>query len=673
MKTQIYTKVLTMKLSSPYFKERWFAIWRSGVVNFLILSILLFISNLSFSQPLEIYDWQAPKYDIAPEDTMKRGVILLDYRSIHFNKIKAPYVKISKKQRLIHRRIFINTDSLIDRFSRLTIPVVDQENISHLKVRVIRSKQVLEEISRDDLVLIDTLEEFEDQTVYHIKGVEKGNIVEYLYTIEMNPYAYGTEIFQSIIPTRKAELQLFGNGISFKVKGYNGAKVRPITEKVKRNIYGGVMQNIPAFQDEYYAANDANKARIDYIASDMNWRKLSEVVALNILYTKNKTQKKISKILDNEVKLFNYEIKSDKIQAIENYIKEEYSIVHENNLSDVKKILDSKQTNVTGLTYLFAAFLKAANIEYEVVASCDRFGRLFDSDFSTPLNLDYFLFYFLDEKKFLTPYPIEFEYGTIPDFLMGQQGFSVKGSFSKSKGVSASHRFLNIDNQAGFETSIIENINVHFNKGEEPFIALTKELSGYRAIDFVKGYNESEISDRVKYINSFMPYASDSSDVNKILLNGSNDFSDQLYSSDIVIYAELPAQPFMEVLDKQTFSLKIGKLIGEQMELKDTSRFQDLELNYQIVYDRNFILHYDESYTISDPEKLYVDLDLNTKTKNQMNFSSTIHSSPNKLEIKILEHYQFLQLDKSNYPTFRKVINAASEFNKQELLISINP
>ena len=632
----------------------------------LLLSILICTSILE-AQTTSSYDWDKPKYDIPEQDTALEGIILLDYRAIDFKKVKAPFVSINNKNRLVHRRIYLNNDSIIDQYCQLKILVDEVSDILRLQVRVLsKNKKVEWELE----ALKDCFRLEDDLMVLPLSGIEKGNILEYLYEIKITPNAFGSELFQADLPTKYAELQLIGDGLAFEVKGYNGVNINTNEEGVKKNQYSSILKNVPAFKEEFYAANTANKMRIDYAVRGMDWNMLSQVITLNVIYNKKKIKKKFEQIVNNELKLFSYATKSEKIKAIKTYIKTNYEVIDEEDeaLSDLNEILASKKANDNGIVYLFAAFLNAAEIPYEVVATSDRFAKEFDRDFASPLNLGYFLFYFSDEKKFLTPFPYRYSYGIVPDYLLGQEALSVSGSFSKSKGVISNHRFVTLSNTTEFTNEITEDITVEFPLEGKVFISKMIDLNGYRALEFINDYNKAEA--KKDFISEFLAIENVQIS-NKLLINGSAELPEKLNGENVIIYVELLPDAFIGKSGDGMFVFHLGKLIGNQMRLDETEeRSQSVELNYPMNYNRSIHILKDANWRLTDLDALNIDLAIPENLKDKMNFKSTVNSSATKVDIKVQEYYSFLQLVQQDYTTFKQVINAAADFNLKNVVVS---
>jgi hypothetical protein len=626
------------------------------------------------AQEAQTYDWLAPKYDVDEAISKEKGYILKDFRSIYFKKINAPFIRLSEKSKTVHMRIYVNSDDMIESYNKVFVPSRDVSSVERLKVRTINKQGKVTDFDPKNLKVLDNVEGYGEFTIFAIEGVEKGSIIEYLYEFDMQPDIYGSERFQYDIPILYAELYLFGKGMEFDIKGYNGAEVKALKEGRKNNAYGGIMRNVPAFVEEDYAANYANTVRIDYLLKGFDWQGLSASL-MSQTYTPANAKAAIQLILKNEVKLDEYETKIEKINAIENYVIENYQIIQDytQELTDIAEIINTKFSSITGITLLYAALLNEAEINYELVATCDRFSRKFDKDFPSPYNLDYLLFYFADLKRFLLPYPFDYKNGLVPDFLLTQEGLSIASSYNDNK--SHPFRFVEIVNQPDFESKVIETIDVHLKKDEAPFISVMLEYQGYRAVEFITLYNQVPLDRRKEYTTFFVPQSLENQVYpTKLTLNGSETFSEDIMENSVTIYAELPADQFIETAGSNAILFKLGDLIGRQMELyQEQERTQDVELNYPMDYDRTITFNYDEGFTIEGQEEIIIHTDhLPKELYDLMRFYSSYEDDGKLLKINIDEYYQFIHMDKTHYSYYRDVINAAANFNKVSLLITYN-
>ena len=273
------------------------------------------------------------------------------------------------------------------------------------------------------------------------------------------------------------------------------------------------------------------------------------------------------------------------------------------------------------------------------------------------------------------PYPSDYKNGVVPYFLLTQKGFSIANSYAKSKNAEHPFRFLDIKNPTGFETKVTETIVVHLNREEEAFISVMIDLQGYRALEFISTYNQVALDRRKEYTTLFVPQSlANQVNPNKITLNGSSSFSENIEENYVTIYAELPAEQFIEKAGSDAIIFKIGDLIGKQMELyQEEERTQDIELNYPVDYDRTITFNYDEGFIIEGQEEIVIHTDhLSSDLYEKMRFYSDYKDDGKQLLVEIDEFYDFIHLDKENYPFFRDVINSAANFNKVSLLITYN-
>jgi hypothetical protein len=641
----------------------------------LIFLVSLIMSlNFAFAQVAQTYDWQPPKFDVSADIINEKGYILKDFRSIYFKKINAPYFRLSEKKKTIHMRIYVNSDDVIENYNKVFVPTREVSNVERLKVRTINKQGKVTDFDPANLKVLDNVEGYGEFTIFAIEGVEKGSIIEYLYEFDMTPTVFGTEFFQYDLPIQYAEIYLFGKGMAFELKGYNGAEVKALKQGKKNNAYGGIMTNIPALKEEDYAANFANNIRVDYLLQGFDWQGLSESL-ISQTFTKSDDKESVQKILKEVVGIDQIELKADKIDAIEKYVSENYQVIQDynNDRTDISEIISSKFSSLTGITFLYAALFNEAEINYELVASCDRFSRKFDKDFPTPYNLDYLLFYFSDLKRFLMPYPFDYKNGLVPDFLLTQEGLSIANTYSDSKMGNHPFRFIEINNPPDFKTIVTETIDVHIKKEEAPFISVMIDLQGYRAVEFITVYNQVALDRRKEYTTFFVPQSlANQVYPTKLTLNGTDDFTEDISGTTVTIYAELPADQFIDKAGSDAIVFKLGDLIGQQMELyQEEQRTQNIELNYPVDYDRTITFNYDEGFTIEGQESIIIHTDhLPAELYKLMRFYSSFEDNGQLLKVNIDEYYHFIHMDKSHYSYFRDVINAAANFNKVSLLIT---
>ena len=121
-----------------------------------------------------------------------------------------------------------------------------------------------------------------------------------------------------------------------------------------------------------------------------------------------------------------------------------------------------------------------------------------------------------------------------------------------------------------------------------------------------------------------------------------------------------------------SYLFQIGKVIGTQSELyQETERVNPIEMTYPNQYDYTITVTIPEGYKVEGLESLqineaYFDVNENKTAK----FESDYILEDNKLIITIQEFYKTHEYDLHKYEEFRKVINAASDFNKAVILLT---
>ena len=115
--------------------------------------------------------------------------------------------------------------------------------------------------------------------------------------------------------------------------------------------------------------------------------------------------------------------------------------------------------------------------------------------------------------------------------------------------------------------------------------------------------------------------------------------------------------------EKRLFN--VGQLIGEQMELyKEKERNYDMEFQFAHGYLRTITITYPENYEPSNLDQLNYSEIYTEKSDTLFAFISTYKTDGNKITVSIREWYQGVSYPKSVWEDYRRVVNAAANFNK---------
>ena len=118
------------------------------------------------------------------------------------------------------------------------------------------------------------------------------------------------------------------------------------------------------------------------------------------------------------------------------------------------------------------------------------------------------------------------------------------------------------------------------------------------------------------------------------------------------------------------YLLKIGELIGDQVAMyQNEERKLPVENEYNRNYERTISFAIPDGYIINNLDDLKMDLTYKDKNGDlSMGFQSNYSLSGNEVKVTINEYYKTLEYPIERFEDFRKVINAAADFNKKVLV-----
>jgi hypothetical protein len=146
-----------------------------------------------------------------------------------------------------------------------------------------------------------------------------------------------------------------------------------------------------------------------------------------------------------------------------------------------------------------------------------------------------------------------------------------------------------------------------------------------------------------------------------------NNLSDKFF-----IDVDFQSSHFLEKAGPRVL-FKIGELIGPQMEMyRDDERVTDVENQYNRGYDRIIKLTMPEGYVVKNANDLKFDVVYKDQDGTPFLFQSDFTVDNNVLQITIKEYYKQIYAPLARYEDYRKVINAAADFNKVTLIFEKN-
>jgi hypothetical protein len=102
---------------------------------------------------------------------------------------------------------------------------------------------------------------------------------------------------------------------------------------------------------------------------------------------------------------------------------------------------------------------------------------------------------------------------------------------------------------------------------------------------------------------------------------------------------------------------------------RDDERTTVVENDYNRKYDRKIRVHIPKGYQVKNLDDLKVDIAYHDRDYVPYMFKSDYTVKDDVVEVTIVEYYKEIYAPLSRYEDFRKVVNAAADFNKITLVL----
>lgn len=643
----------------------------------LLLSSYSFVL-LANTFEYENYNWEEKRtmMRIASADEKEEALLLKDKRGIEYiyNAQGAP-----ECYKLIHKIIRVNTDQALESFNKVYISMQEVINIVDLKVRVITKEGKVIVLNKENIKEVENLENAGAYKIFAIEGAEKNCEIEYFYILHTAPSFYSREIFQSSIIARNVDFELISPiNLRFISKSYNGlpeAIAKDSTNTEKRYI-GFSVKEIPALHKEEFSTYNANKMRINY-KLDANgktklfrWSTEAQANYDRVYYWQNqKALKPVEKMLKT-IGITKTNTEEEKVIMIEHYIKN--NILINDNVDKegffIESILDKKVASKFGMLRLMAAALTKAGIKHQLVITSDRNEEKFDPTFEYLGFLDNYLIYIESLDQYIAPYEYAYRYPFFPHYWSNNYGMYLNPVTTGKKSIAVDIiKFIPASNyQLSYHNHYLD---IRFQPDLEAVnIKYKTTMSGHTAVA-LQPYLRLLTDEKRKEIGESLVKSSaeDGKVSNLQILH--DEMNGQVPLLPLEINAEMVSSAVVEKAGAK-YLLKVGELIGRQSELyQNTKRQQEVENSHNHGYLREITLNIPAGYKVSNLTDLHMEVFYEDKGERTMAFTSNYAIEGNKVKITVHEYYKNIIYPLSIFENFRKVINAAADFNKITLVL----
>lgn len=634
-----------------------------------LLLILIIASNTTFAQFYKTYDWEEnPKLHTLTESELKESSVgilkkhIVEYRLSVFSELKS--------FETTHTITHVNDERGVDRHNTVYIPMYGVKNLVDIKARTINSNGEITLFDREQIKEINNVEEYGDFKIFAVEGAVSNSEIELLYTVEKEYDMHGFETLQANYPVKKAEFIFITGELNSKVKAYNTTEVFETTSFDGNIAKQLTISDIPAMVEEQYAASDANKIMVTFqcypkdqnISQDMFWNNVVNNVGGQFFPEEPNTLVKedIPNVRGEYTDLTTFKI----VNILDEYIKTNFNIVRNNDpsLSDIDQILKNRNSSEFGILKAYGHYLKALNIQYEVVVTANRYTHHFDPDFFNPNSLREFLIYIPSEKKYISPNRIEYRLGEAPPNILGNYGLFITESFEyyfskitqSDPDFSKTKRIIDIYFDEAIESVKVEQYHEYTGHWSALYRAVMTLSSDQNKKDFEENVTASGIEDK-----QILAYETQNEDLMQLE-----------YNKPYIIEADFSSEALLEEAG-DSYIFQIGKVIGTQSELyQERERVNPIEMDYPNQYDYTITVNIPEGYEVEGLESLILDKSYKSVRGDKLcKFESNYELKDDKLIITIQEFYKSNEFELSRYEEFRQVINAASDFNKASILL----
>jgi hypothetical protein len=640
---------------------------RSGTAAFF--SLLMLSALMAIGQN---YDWQKERrrFDLDEKESRFAEYRLLFHRSYD-------YTWVNKELEMVlteHVITRVTNNESIQRHNRIYVSLRGVQELLDIKARSINKNGKVVFFDKKNLKEIKDEDSDNSYKIFAIEGVEADAEIEYYYRLIMDRKVYETVYVQHQFPIRKFELLVTcPKAMTYQFKAYHDTTRVKTDTLNRRNRYNLTMLNIPGLPEESFSSYNASRKRIEfklaYNFSSSSARLNTWVDAAKIFYrqlvgVESDDQKAVEKyaraIGDNPswatVK---------RIRNVEENIKKTISISSKSAYTKVTDVLKFQQANAAGVTRLLLLTYNQLGMNPWLVITCNREIAHFDGSFDTWSYLDEYLIYFPESNGFLSPGEQELRYPLIDPKYSAHDGLFIE-PVTVGKIKSAIGKVRPIP-QMPYNTDS-DNLNISVKFSEDLDAILVNQKRGFVGLDAAalnQFYSQMNQEQRAKYIEELMKQSFPDLKISTWTV----DTTPVDLLPGFVINTTFTSDHFVERAGPRIL-FKAGELIGRQSELySENERVTDVENTRNRSYDRTITIEIPNGYTLNNAELLRIHTEYKDGDKIPFAFHSDYTIKGNVLTITIEEFYKEIYAPRSRYEDFRKVVNAAADFNKVTLVL----
>jgi hypothetical protein len=601
---------------------------------------------------------------------------------ILFEKRRVEYVDVKQdmaEYRTYHTRIHINDDRGIESYNKIYLPVASNDDIVDIKARTVLPGGKIIELDKKNIK--DMKEDDQLYKIFAMEGLVKGCEVEYYYTYKASFSFFGREVLQRAFPILDSRVEVVAPlRLVFEAKGYNQVNASADTTLGNKRFLTVHQENIPGVSDEKYAAFTASLKRVEYRLSYNNssqrnsrlftWNELAKrAYSIYSSYTEKELKKVDGLISSNNWK--NSANEAATVIAVEHYLKMNISTredINDENAENIEWIIKNKIASYRGIVRLYGAIFKQLGVDLEFVMCGSREDFAVDKTFENWENCDNKLLYFPKLKKFIAPTAIEMRYPLFDPAWIGTNGIFCKGTMIGNFSTAIAD-IRPIQGEDYTQSSNNIEAKLQLNKTLDTLIVKSRQLySGYSAVFYRTSFNFSSEEKQKELLKELVKFGTGSEKV--ISSNIENKaMEDYQGNKPFILDMEVNASELVEKAGNKIL-VKIGEIIGPQVEMyQEKPRQFDMDVQYPHLLDRTIEFTIPEGYKVKNPNDLIINKVYKDNNELAMGFESSYTQEGNVIKVHVIEQYRKIQYPLAWYEDFKRIINAAADFNKVILVL----
>lgn len=618
-------------------------------------------------------DWEeSPTWSEMDTVYNEKQEVVLKYEIIVETAFSEAYDNNLVEYYTIHKKIRVLGDDAIQGNNKVYIGMGGVAELVEAKARVITPDGTVIDFDEDKILDSEGGDGIQAHKYFAIDGAVKGADIEYTYTVLRGPSLDGRRFDMQGEYIRKDVDFTFAtpSNLEFLFKSYNGfPEMVQDTVYEERNVYTAHSDSIGLLEDEDYSAYDKNLQHVIYKLHYNSYNRKSNITSFGeisqnifeIYYGEfDKKDKKALEKMISECGAKKATTDLEKLRLFENYLKSTFNIIVGVPASSISDVVANGYVSSTGMNFMAIQGIRLMGIKHEFVLTCDRFEDYFDEDFEHYAVLNNAFLYFPTLKMYMAPDEAAYRIGIIPSSWTDQDGLfisevsigDVSAGLGKVKYIKPMATELTQDNMEVFVN--LENL-------EEPIIDFTRAISGYSSYWFQANYTLRDEDQRKEIDELFIKFADENGEMINYEVTGVT--AENVGVAPVVYKGQMKAPSIVEKAGSK-YLLKVGELIGQQGEMyQEKERKTDIVHDHNMIYNRTIKIVIPEGYEVSGLEKFNVN-EVYPAENPTISFISSYTQTGNVIEITVKEQYDDMFFDKSEIDNFRRIINAAANFNK---------